>query len=129
MSTLADQIGRDIDRRVGDEQQSVERRRVHREDMADAAIGAQARLLLDDGAEEFVGMHIALHDRARRAALRQFDGARAGLGVIRGVHDPFFVERRAPPPRRVRCIFARGPIRTGSIKPRAAARSAPASEF
>ena len=47
---LGRQVGRDVDRRVRDEQQVVEHRRVHHEHMAQAAAAAQAMLLLTTAA-------------------------------------------------------------------------------
>ena len=83
MSTLVMQIGRDIDRGVGDEQQIVERRHVEREDMADPPRGAQPAVLLDHGGEQIVGMKIALHHRAGFARAHHGDRAVGGGAMVR----------------------------------------------
>ena len=68
----------DVDRRVRDDQRLGIRRHVEHVDVADAPLGAQARLRRDDGAEQFVGVKAAFHQRtngAGRCKLDRFGGS------------------------------------------------------
>jgi hypothetical protein len=89
---LGFEVGRDVDRGVGDEQQARVGRHVHQEDVADAARGAQAGGLVDDFAHQFVGVQRALHQRLDLAFARQRDGDSAAAWLCGDVDQGAAVE-------------------------------------
>ena len=57
------QVGKDVDRRIGDEQRLGMPRHIHHIDMADPAFGLQTGQLVGDGMHQLVGMQAALHQK------------------------------------------------------------------
>ena len=75
---------RDVDRRVGDDQDLVVGRDVHDEHVADASAGAQPRLLGHDGTQQLVAVQAALHQQLGLALTNQFHRlCRRGMAVRR----------------------------------------------
>ena len=103
--------------RVGDDQHLVIRRHVHDEDVAEAAAGAEARLLRDDRAEQLVGVQAALHQELGLALAHQLHRLRRRRVAVRRVDDPGRAEVDAVRLARPRAIFAAGPTRIGTISP------------
>ena len=68
------QIGGDVDRGVGDQQQVIEARNVHDENMGQPPRAAQAAILLHDLMQQLVRVQMALHDRLSQALQDQRDG-------------------------------------------------------
>ena len=71
---LAIEVGKDVDRRIGDEHRIGVGGHIHDEDMADAPVGAQPADLCGHGPHDFVGMQAALHQHfalARRGSARR----------------------------------------------------------
>jgi hypothetical protein len=58
---LVFKLGGDVDGRVGDQQGAGIGRRIHDEDVGDAAGGAQAGVALHGGLHQLVGVQAALH--------------------------------------------------------------------
>ena len=78
------EVGRDVHRRVGDDQRLVVAGHVHDEAMADPPRGAQPGVALDHRAHQFVGVKAALHQRFGPAFAHQRDGlGRRILAVAR----------------------------------------------
>ena len=85
---LGQEVGRDVDRGVGHEQQVFEGERVEHEDVADPAAGAQPAVFLDHGGEQIVGMKVALHHRARFARADHGHALVGGDPVVFLLDDP-----------------------------------------
>jgi len=84
---LVFQGGKDVHRRVGDEQRLVVGRYVHDEDVADAPLGAQARRPGHDFGHQLVGVQAALHEQPGLATTNHLDGAGGGGVAVRHVDD------------------------------------------
>ena len=67
------QVGRDVDRGVGDDQRLVMTGDVHHEAMADAPCGPKAGVALDHRAHKLVGVEAAFHQRLRASLAHQLD--------------------------------------------------------
>ena len=81
---LGREIGRDVDRGIGDEQCLRMVRHVHDEDVADASAGAQARIALRDGPEQLIGMQASLHQQVRLRPLRTISTALSAAAWLCG---------------------------------------------
>ena len=64
---LGFQIGRDIHRRIRDDQRARVKRRIQHEGVAHAPFGAQPRFLRQSRAQQFIRMQAALHQSRRPA--------------------------------------------------------------
>lgn len=91
--------------------------------MDDAPLGAQPRRGGDDGAEQFVGVQAALHQRVDLARRGEFDGlGRSGVAVLGGLdRDP---TSDSPASLAAACILCSGPTSTGAIRPSSRASTA-----
>ena len=78
------EVGRDVDRRVGDEQQPRVGGHVHDEDVADAPRGAQAGRRRHHRAHQLVGVQAALHQRLDLARARHRDRLLGGGVAVLG---------------------------------------------
>ncbi len=78
---LAFEVGHDVHRRIRHQQQVIEPRHVHHEGVAEPAGRSQPAALLDDVAQQRIGMKVALHQRVDAALVNHLDGARRG-GVV-----------------------------------------------
>ena len=118
---------RDVDRRVGDDQDLVVGRHVHDEDVADAPADAQAGLLRHDRAQQLVGVQAALHQQLGLAGADQRHRLRGRRMAVRGVDDPALAEVDAVLGARAPRSWPPG--RRGSARsvPCAPASTAPAS--
>ena len=87
MSTLHLQVGRDVDRGVGDDERLVVVRDVHDEAMADAPRGPKAGVALDHRAHQFVGVEAALHQRLGAALAHQRDRLCGRVLAVLGIDD------------------------------------------
>jgi hypothetical protein len=128
MSTFSSSVGSDVDRRVGDHHRARVGRHVHQEDVADAALGAQAGAAGDDLGHQFVGVQAALHQGFGVAAADQRHRHRRRFVAVPDVHDAVVLE--------VEAVFfgdgadaLLGPIRIGSIRLASAASRAPLQRF
>ena len=70
---LGVEVGRDVDRRVGDQERLGVARYVEHKHMADSAFGAQAALRVDHRAQQFVAVQAAFHQRIDLAGAGQLD--------------------------------------------------------
>ena len=86
---------RDVDRRVGDDQDLVVRRHVHDEHVAEAPARAKAGFPCDDGAEQFVGVEAPLHQQFRFAVTHELDGLRRRCVTVGRIDDPCLAEHDA----------------------------------
>ena len=89
---LVFQRRRDVDRRVGHDQDLVIGRHVHDEDVADAPADAQAGLLRHDRAQQLVGVQAAFHQQLGLAGADQRHRLRGRRMAVRGIHDPDLAE-------------------------------------
>jgi len=79
--------GRDVDGRVGHDEGARVGGRLHQVAVADAALGAQARVVRHDCAHELVGVQAALHERLYLVLRHELHGARGGGVAVRHVFD------------------------------------------
>ena len=87
MSTLQSRSGKDIDRRIRDEQGLGVTGHIDGEDVADPPVGAQARRFCGDAAHQFVGVEAALHQQLALGLVNQLDGPCGCRLAMRGVDD------------------------------------------
>ena len=92
MSDLVLERRRDVDRRVGDDQDLVIRRHVHDEHVTDAPSRAQARFPRDDRAQQLVGVQAALHQQLGLALAHQLHGLGGRRMAVRRIDDPRLAE-------------------------------------
>ena len=126
---LGIEVGKDVDRGVGDEQRLGVGRHVHDEDVADPPLGAQARRLCGDAAHQFVGVQAALHQQLALARVDQLDGLCRGRLAVRGIDELEAADVEAVLGCAVSLIFAAGPTRIGLMMPASAASTTPRSEL
>ena len=124
---FVEQVGIDVDRRIGDEHRPRIVRRVDGEDVGDAARGAKAGRAVDDRAHQFVGVQGALHQRLDLAFARHRHAHhRGGVAVLAlTISNPARSTLASSAARR---IFSSGPTSTASISFSRAASTAPTSE-
>ena len=118
---LGVEIGKDVDRRVGDEQRLGIGRHVHDEDMTDAPRGAQAGLARRHLAHQLVGVQAALHQQlalAPRGSARPPSPPPPRCAAHRRSRSDRY---RAVHARATAAIFAAGPTRIGTMMPASAA--------
>ena len=84
---LGIEIGKDVDRGIGDEERLGISRHVHDEDMADPPGGAQPGLARRHLAHEFVGMQAALHQKLALGFADEFDPLYCGGFAVGHVDD------------------------------------------
>ena len=89
------QHGRDVDRRVRDQQDLVIRRHIHDEHVADAPPGPQPRVARDHGREQFVRVQTPLHQQLRLALPHELHGLRGRGLAVRRVDDAGLPEGEA----------------------------------
>ena len=87
MWTLSSSSGSDIDGGVSDEQGAGVGRRVHDEDVGDAACGAQAGVAVHGGLHQLVGVQAALHHGLGVARAADGDADLGGLLFASGLED------------------------------------------
>ena len=92
---LGEKIGRDVHRRVADQDELGVERRVDDENVRDAPLGLEPELLAHDRAHHLVRVQRPLHDRMGGAGAHHFDGALGGGVGMRRVLDREPVEREA----------------------------------
>ena len=71
---LGFQVGRDVDGGIGDEEVTRVAFHLHDENVADAAVGADALVAVQRCTHEFIGMQAAFHQGLGFAVADQFDG-------------------------------------------------------
>ena len=124
---LGIEIGKDVDRGIGDEEHLGIGRHVHDEDVADPPPGAQAGLAGGDLAHEFVGVQAALHQELAPSRMDELDRLGGGCLAVGRIDDlePSMSRSNS---RATAAILPAGPTRIGVMMPASAASSGPRSE-
>ena len=124
---LGIEVGKDVDRGIGDEQRFGIGRHVHDEDVADAPRGAQAGLREATCAHQLVGVQAALHQELALGLADQLDALAAAASLC-GRRRSRSGRYRGRAARATAAILAAGPTRIGTMMPASAASIGPRSE-
>jgi hypothetical protein len=128
MSCLASRSGKNIDRRICDEQRFGIGRYIHDKDVAYPPRRAQSRARRRHSTHQLVGMQAALHQELAFALVDKLHGfGRSGIAV--GNVNELKSANIDLDSLAIVLIFRAGPTRMGSINRRSAASVAPRSEL
>ena len=122
---LGIEIGKDVDRRIGDEQRIGMARHIHHEDMADPPPGAKPRRGGGDLMHQFICVEAPLHQQFALALADEFHRLRRGGMAVRHVDDLAWPARSIPCLAATARILASGPTSIGRMSLASAASRAP----